>query len=73
MYADDIITEYDGKTAIDNDSFVDYLRRKVIGDTVKIKYWRDGEYYECTITIGDLNSIGSEILDDAYGGSKFGF
>ena len=32
-----------------------------------------GEYYECIITVGDLNSIGSEILDDAYGGSKFGF
>ena len=72
LYADDIITEYDG-TATDNDSFVDYLRRKAVGDTVKIRYWRDGEYYECIITVGDLNSIGSEILDDAYGGSKFGF
>ena len=73
LYADDIITEYDGTAATDNDSFVDYLRRKAVGDTVKIRYWRDGEYYECMITVGDLNSIGSEILDDAYGGSKFGF
>ena len=73
LYADDIITEYDGTAATDNDSFVDYLRRKAVGDTVKIRYWRDGEYYECIITVGDLNSIGSEILDDAYGGSKFGF
>ena len=57
----------------DYDSFVDYLRRKAVGVTVKIRYWGDGEYYECMITVGDLNSIGSEILDDAYGGSKFGF
>lgn len=73
LYASDIIVEFDGKKATDNDSFVDYLRGKSVGDSVKIKYWRSGEYRECTVIVGDLNSIGSEILDGAYGGSEFGF
>lgn len=72
LYADDIITKADGVKIEDNEALGAYIRTKAYGDTVEITYWRDGEYHTCTLTIGDLNAIGSTVLDDAYGGAKYG-
>ena len=72
LYADDIITKADDVVIDNNEALGAYIRTKSFGDTVEIKYWREGEYYTCTLTIGDLNAIGSKVLDDAYGGAKYG-
>lgn len=72
LYADDIITQVDGIAITSADTLGNYLGGKSIGDRVEVKYWRDGEYRTCTLTIGDLNSLSGKILDDAYGGKKYG-
>ena len=36
-----------------------------------MKYWRNGEYYTTTLTVGDLNSIGDKVYNNEYGGSFF--
>ncbi len=72
LYADDIITRADDVKIEDNEALGAYIRTKSYGDTVEITYWRDGEYHTCTLTVGDLNAIGSTVLDGAYGGAKYG-
>lgn len=72
LYADDIITQADDVKIEDNEALGAYIRTKVYGDIVEITYWRDGEYHTCTLTVGDLNAIGSTVLDGAYGGAKYG-
>lgn len=72
LYADDIITRVDGIEVTDNEALGAYIRTKAFGDRVEITYWRDGEYHTCILIIGDLNKIGSKVLDDAYGGAKYG-
>lgn len=72
LYADDIITLVDGNAVTSADTLAGYLSGKKVGDQVEIKYWRNGEYYTCTLIIGDLNALGGKILDDAYGGKKYG-
>ncbi|MBR5947085.1 MAG: trypsin-like peptidase domain-containing protein, partial [Clostridia bacterium] len=72
LYADDIITQADDVKIEDNEALGAYIRTKSYGDTVEITYWRDGEYHTCTLTVGDLNAIGSKVLDDAYGGAQYG-
>ncbi|MBR3298999.1 MAG: trypsin-like peptidase domain-containing protein [Clostridia bacterium] len=72
LYADDIITQADDVKIEDNEALGAYIRTKTYGDSVEITYWRDGEYHTCTLTVGDLNAIGSKVLDDAYGGAKYG-
>lgn len=72
LYADDIITQADDVKIEDNEALGAYIRTKTYGDSVEITYWRDGEYHTCTLIVGDLNAIGSKVLDDAYGGAKYG-
>lgn len=72
LYADDIITRADDVKIEDNEALGAYIRTKSYGDTVEITYWRDGEYHTCNLTVGDLNAIGSTVLDGAYGGAKYG-
>ena len=40
---------------------------------MEIEFWRKGEKMTCTLVIGNFNELGTEILDNAYGGSGFGF
>lgn len=72
LYADDIITKADDVIIDNNEALGAYIRTKAFGDTVEILYWRDGEYHTCVLTVGDLNAIGSKVLDNAYGGARYG-
>ena len=63
LQVDDIITECDGKKIEDNDTFISMIRAKGVGGKVTVKVWRNGEVIDVTITIGDLNSIGSELVE----------
>ena len=68
LRADDIIVECDGQRLLTQDEFVAAIQSKNVGDTLHLKYWREGSYYECDLIIGDLNSIGDTVLNNEYGG-----
>lgn len=72
LYADDIITKADGVTLTSTEQFITIIRSHSVGDSVELEYIHDGETRTCTIIIGDINTIGSEILDNAYGGGDLG-
>lgn len=48
----DIIVEFDGQTVTTTQELNDIKNQKEIGDTVKIKVYRNGEYKEGEITLG---------------------
>lgn len=73
LYADDIIVKAGDTEITDKEMFVEVIQVLNVGDSIELQYWRDGEMYTCTLVVGNLNEIGSEVLDDAYGGSRFGF
>lgn len=58
----DIIVEVDGMSAPTQDEFVAHVKAKTVGDALKLKVWRGGEYFETTLVIGDLNTMGSELV-----------
>ena len=37
-----------------------------VGDSVKLRIWRDGQEQSLTVAVGDLNQIGTKILNDEY-------
>ena len=39
-----------------------HVKAKTVGDTLELKVWRAGEYFDTTLTIGDLNTMGSEYV-----------
>lgn len=69
---DDIITEIDGIRVTSNDVLGDHIRTKSVGDIVVMTVFRDGSTIQVSITIGDLNEIGSTILNGEHGGEKYG-
>lgn len=69
---DDIITAADNQLITDGEFLGKYIRSKNVGDTVILTVWRDGTELRINIEIGDLNSIGSTILNNEYGGEKYG-
>ena len=58
----DIIVEVDGTPVPTQDEFVAHVKAKTVGDTLELKVWRAGEYFDTTLTIGDLNNMGSEYV-----------
>ena len=46
--------------------FVAYVGAMEVGDQVKLRIWRDGQEQELYVTVGDLNQIGTKILNDEY-------
>ena len=58
----DIIVEVDGMSVPTQDEFVAHVKAKTVGDALKLKVWRGGEYFETTLVIGDLNTMGSELV-----------
>lgn len=72
LYADDIITKADGISLTSKEQFIEIIASHAVGDSVELEFLRDGEEKTCVIVIGDLNEIGSEVLDNAYGGGKYG-
>ncbi len=68
----DIIVEVDGEPVPTQDDFVAYVQSKLVGDSLHMKVWRAGEYYETDLVIGDLNSLGSELVDGEADYNFFG-
>ncbi|MEL7610081.1 MAG: trypsin-like peptidase domain-containing protein [Bacillota bacterium] len=59
----DVIVSCNGTPTVDRDEFVKMVQGMKVGDSMTIKYWRDEKYYECTVVVGDLNSMGSELVE----------
>ncbi|HOG00784.1 MAG: Serine protease Do-like HtrA [Firmicutes bacterium ADurb.Bin248] len=59
----DIIVEVDGQSVPLQSDFVALVKSKRVGDSLSLKVWRGGEYFETTLTLGDLNLLGSELVD----------
>ncbi|MEG1560659.1 MAG: trypsin-like peptidase domain-containing protein [Clostridia bacterium] len=54
----DMIVECDGNAVSTTDAFASYVRGKKIGAKLTIRYWREGQYYNAVIVVGDLNNLG---------------
>lgn len=66
LRTNDVILSYDGITAGATTDFVAYVGAMEVGDQVKLRIWRDGQEQELYVTVGDLNQIGTKILNDEY-------
>ena len=66
--ADDILVECNGIKLTGNDMFGEIVRSFKIGDSMPVKYWRNGKYLTTNIIIGDLNQMGDTIYNNETGG-----
>ncbi|MPN01174.1 hypothetical protein SDC9_148380 [bioreactor metagenome] len=57
LQANDVITEIDGQTVESLEWFTSLIQAKKVGDTISITVYRNGQYYQATVTIGDLNQM----------------
>ena len=57
LMAGDIITEIDGMAAVDIEVIREAINEKQVGDTVKLKVWREGETVELNIKLIDQNDF----------------
>lgn len=71
LKVNDIILTCNGEPIEDQSAFVEYIRTCHVGDELKLKVWRYGEEIETTIVLGDLNDMGSEIVNDEYADFEF--
>ena len=62
----DIITIADGETILTHQQLVNIVLGKMIGDELVIKVFRDGEYLDITIQIGNKTDMN---FDDIVGGT----
>ena len=53
----DVIVEAKGKTIETQDEFVNIVKTCMIGDELKVKLYRDGEYLELTIVVGNKTDM----------------
>jgi serine protease Do len=60
----DIITEANGIAITDSDQLVDIVRAQMIGDELKVKIYRDGEYLDITIVIGNKTEMNFNDVTD---------
>ena len=60
----DIIVEANGKTIETHEEFVNTVLNCMIGDELKVKLYRDGEYLELTILVGNKSEMN---FDDIVG------
>ena len=71
LETNDIITECDGQLFVETQEFVNYIQQHSVGDTLHLVYWRHGETHTTDLVLADLNSLGSEIVDNAYADFEF--
>lgn len=67
----DIIVECDGEAVTTQQDFVDYVKSHGVGEQVRLKVWRKEKTLELTLTLGDLNDMGSELVDGGYADFAF--
>lgn len=60
---DDVIVSCNGVDVPDKDVFVQLVRGKLVGDELLLEVWRDGSYINITLTLGDLNKMGDELVE----------
>ena len=65
LLAGDIIVEANGKTIKSQDDLVSVIKSCLVGDELKIKVYRDGDYQDLTIIIGNKTDMN---FDDVVGG-----
>ena len=58
----DIIVAVDGASVPTQDEFVALVQSKSVGDALALEVWRGGKTFETTLVIGDLNTMGSELV-----------
>ncbi|HWQ59108.1 MAG TPA: trypsin-like peptidase domain-containing protein [Clostridia bacterium] len=58
----DIIVEVDGQANLTQSDFVALVKTKLVGDSLSLRVWRAGEYFDTTLTLGDLNVMGGELV-----------
>ncbi len=58
----DIIVEVNGQPVPTQSEFVKLVKSLRVGDSMSLRVWRAGDYYETTLTLGDLNDMGSELV-----------
>ena len=58
----DIIVTVDGASVPTQDEFVALVQSKSVGDALALEVWRGGKTFETTLVIGDLNTMGSELV-----------
>jgi len=66
VLAGDIITVADGETILTHQQLVNIVLGKMIGDELKLTIYRDGEYLDITIEIGNKTDMN---FDDIVGGT----
>lgn len=49
----DIITEIDGNAVKSSDELISQIEKHKVGDSVKLKIWRNGSYITMLVTLGD--------------------
>lgn len=54
----DVIVSYDGIEAHSTDEFISHIKSKSIGDEVSLRLYRNSQYMDVVLTIGDLNNMG---------------
>lgn len=59
----DIIVKSDGEAVPEQSVFVASIAGKAVGDEVVFEVWRDGKTLTLTVTIGDRNTFGTELVD----------
>ena len=64
LMAGDIIVEANGKTITDHEELVDIVLACTIGDELQVKVYRNGEYLDLTIVIGNKSDMD---FDDVVG------
>lgn len=58
LKAGDILVVCEGKNVVSIDQFGEIIRSYKVGDTITIRYWRNHEFYDARVQIGDLNLMG---------------
>lgn len=62
LHPDDIIVEVNGEKTPSQSDFVAMVKAMRVGDTFSVKVWRAGEYFDATLEVADLNSLGNELV-----------
>jgi serine protease Do len=53
LKAGDIITAFDKKEIKDEEELPSFIEKHKVGDTVSVRVWRDGKYYDLKVKLGD--------------------
>lgn len=58
----DVVTKCNDTSTPDKETFINIIKGMKVGDTIKLNVLREEKTLEITLTIGDLNEIGNELV-----------